>query len=121
MLNECRTALRITTTAYDGELCSLMDAGARDLEVAGVLLPGTVSFHLVTSTVGTVTTSYWQDDSNLKDALVMRAIFTYARMHFGSPDDYERLKESYNVQKVQLMHASGYTDFGEDPTEGGGS
>ena len=113
MLNECRQALRITTTAYDGELCSLMDAGARDLAIAGVKLPGTVSFQLVSSTVGTVTTSYWQDDSTLKDALVMRAIFTYTRMLFGSPDDYDRLRDGYDAQKGQLMHATGYTDFGE--------
>ena len=120
MLNECRKAMRITTEAYDGELCSLMDAGARDLRIAGVKLPGTVSFQLVTSTVGTVTTSYYQDDSTLTDALVMRAIFTYARMLFGSPDDFERLKESYGVQKVQLMHATGYTDYGEPEPEPNG-
>ena len=121
MLQECRQALRITTEAYDGELCLLMDAGAKDLEVAGVKLPGTVSFQLVSTTVGTVTTSYYQDDSTLKDALVMRAIFTYARMNFGSPDDFERVKESYDVQKTQLMHATGYTDYGEpEPEEGDG-
>ena len=115
MLTECRQALRITTEAYDGELCSLMDAGARDLTIAGVRLPGTVSFQLVTTTVGTQTTSYMQDDSTLTDALVMRAIFTYVRENFGSPSDWERLHESYNVQKVQLMHATGYTDYGEEP------
>jgi len=115
MLNECRQALRITTEAYDGDLCLLMDAGARDLTIAGVKIPGTVAFQLVTTTVGTATTSHYQDDSTLTDALVMRAIFTYTRMHFGSPEDYERLKEGYNVQKVQLMHATGYTDYGEEP------
>lgn len=115
MLNECRKALRITTEAYDGELCSLMDAGARDLAIAGVTLPGTVSFTLVSTTVGTSTVTYYQDDSTLADALVARAIFTYTRMHFGSPSDFDRLKESYNVQKEQLMHATGYTDYGEEP------
>ena len=44
MLSECKKALRITADVYDGELCSLMDAGARDLEIAGVELPGTVAF-----------------------------------------------------------------------------
>ena len=111
MLNECRKALRITTEAYDGELCSLMDAGARDLAIAGVTLPGTVSFTLVSTTVGTSTVTYYQDDSTLHDALVARAIFTYTRMHFGSPSDYDRLKESYNTQKVQLMHADSYTIY----------
>ena len=111
MLTECRQALRITTEAYDGELCSLMDAGARDLAIAGVVLPGTVAFQLVSSTAGQVTTTYWQDDSTLTDALCVRAILTYVRMHFGSPNDYERLRESYETQKVQLMHAQDYTDY----------
>ena len=104
MLNECRLALRITTNAYDGELCSLMDAAAHDLTIAGVTLPGTVAF--------AVTQSGITDSSTLTDALCMRAIFTYVRMHFGSPNDYERLKESYSNQKTQLMHATGYTDYG---------
>ena len=109
MLTECRQALRIKTEAYDGELCSLMDAGARDLKLAGVLLPGIVSFQLVNDENG----SHYEDNSDLQDALVMRAIFTYVRVHFGSPDDYERLQESYETQKTQLMHASEYTDYEE--------
>ena len=121
MLNECRQALRITTTAYDGELCSLMDAGAKDLTIAGVVLPGTVSFQLVSSG----NTSYYQDNSTLTDALVMRAIFTYTKMYFfEASSDNDRVKESYNIQKTQLMHATGYTDYGEpdpepEPDDGG--
>ena len=42
MLNEAKTALRITTAAYDGEIASLLMAGERDLETAGVIVPGTV-------------------------------------------------------------------------------
>ena len=110
MLKECRQALRITTDAYDGELCSLMKAAVRDLEIAGVIIPGTVPFTQTVTTAGTSTT----DGSTLKDPLVMRAVFTYVRMNFGSPDDFDRLRESYNVQKVQLMHADGYTYYGGD-------
>jgi len=107
MLRECKQALRITTDAYDGELCRLMEAGARDLEIAGVVLPGTVTF-TETQSSGTVT---WSDNSEMDDQLVVRAILTYVRMNFGSPSDYERLRESYNVQKVQLMHAAAYTSY----------
>jgi len=111
MLNECKQALRITATVYDGELCSLMDAGAKDLTIAGVVLPGTVAFQ--NTNQGIV------DSSTLTDALCMRAIFTYVRMNFGSPDDYERLQEAYHTQKVQLMHASDYTDYdGEAENDG---
>jgi len=106
MLSECKKALRITATAYDGELCSLMDAGAMDLAIAGIELPGTVDFQMTNQGI--------VDASTLTDALCMRAIFTYVRMHFGSPDDYDRLKEAYQTQKVQLMHATGYTDYGEE-------
>ena len=43
----------------------------------------------------------------------MRAVITYVRMMFGSPDDYERLREAYDTQKGQMQVASGYTDWGE--------
>ena len=114
MLKECRQALRITTDAYDGELCSLMQAAVRDLEIAGVVIPGIVSF---TSTVTTGGGDVYTDLSSVDDPLITRAIFTYVRLHFGTPPDYERLKESYNAQKVQLMHASDYTNY--DGCDGG--
>ena len=59
-----------------------------DLGIAGVVIPTTI------------------------DALVTRAIITYARMNFGSPDDYDRLKAAYDEQKAQLQMATGYTDWG---------
>lgn len=111
MLKECRLALQITDTEYDPELCMLMDAGARDLEIAGVVLPGTVSF--------AATNDGMQDASTLKDALVVRAILTYVRMNFESPADYDKLAASYSLQKEQLMHAAAYTDYGNG-CEGGG-
>jgi hypothetical protein len=114
MLKECKQALRITTDAYNGELCSLMEAAARDLEIAGVIIPGVVSFHEEEQTEEQNTVTVTVDDSSMDDPLVKRAIFTYVRMHFGSPADFDRLRESYNLQKVQLMHAEGYTDFGGD-------
>lgn len=112
MLSECKLAVRVTAAAYEPELCSLMDAAAKDLMIAGVVLPGTVSF--------AATEQGMQDNSTLTDALVQRAIFTYVRMHFGSPADYDRLAEAYDLQKCQLMHAADYTDFGEgeDDAEG---
>ena len=105
MLQECRLALQITDTDYDPELCLLMDAGARDLQIAGVVLPGTVSFE--------ATNNGMQDNSDLTDPLAMRAIFTYVRLNFESPADYDKLAQSYQLQKEQLMHATGYTDYGE--------
>ena len=104
MLNEAKKALRVTAAAYDTEIMSLLQAGARDLEIAGVIIPGRISWTVNSGTVN--------DNSTLKDPLVMRAVLTYARAHFGSPADYDRLVEAYETQKVQLMHASEYTTYG---------
>jgi hypothetical protein len=109
MLTEAKKALRVTATQFDSEIARLLEAGAKDLEIAGVVLPGTVSFTIDGDTV--------TDTSDLDDPLVMRAIFTYAAMMFGNPPNFDRLKESYDVQKVQLMHADGYTDY-EDGGDG---
>jgi len=107
MLKEAKKALRVTTDWYDTEIRELLIAGAKDLEIAGVRLPGKVV--LTVGTDDTVT-----DNSTLRDPLAMRAIFTYAAMRFGNPPNYDKLQAAYETQKVQLMHAKDYTDYGED-------
>lgn len=87
MLNKVKVALRITTDAFDSELRDLIDAAELDLGIAGVIVP--VNF----------------------DALVKKAIVTYCKMSFGLPEDYDRLKRSYDEQKAQLSTATGYTDW----------
>ena len=104
MLSETKAALRISTDAYDQEIAALLMAAERDLEIAGVVINGTVR---ITFDGGTA-----DDRSDIKDPLVRMAMITYVRMHFGSPDDYDRLANSYELQKVQLMHAEPYTDYG---------
>ena len=78
-----------------------------DLEIAGVTVPGYISYTV--STAGAVT-----DTSEMKDPLVMRALITYAAMRFGNPPNYDRLLAAYENQKVQLMHAARYTEYGGD-------
>lgn len=87
LLAPVRMALRVSTTAFDSEIESLIDAAKLDLGVAGVVLP------------------------EYTDALVKTAVITYCRMHFGQPDDYDRLKRSYDEQKAQLATCTGYTDW----------
>jgi len=87
MLEQVKLALRITTTAYDSELTYLIDAAKLDLGIAGVVLPESL------------------------DALVQKAVITYCKMSFGLPEDYDRLKRSYDEQKAQLSTATGYTDW----------
>ena len=110
MLKEAKKALRITVDHFDSEIASLLMAGANDLAIAGVQLPGTVTFTVGTNDAVT-------DESTLTDPLAMRAVITYAAMRFGNPPNYDKLLDAYDTQKVQLMHATGYTDYGEEPEE----
>jgi hypothetical protein len=34
-------------------------------------------------------------------------------MNFGNPDNYDKLKSSYDEQKAQLSMTEGYTDWGD--------
>lgn len=85
MLDKVKLALRITTDAFDSEITDLISAACADLGVVGV-----------------------EAESTTTDALLTRAIITYCRLHFGSPDDYDRLRDSYAEQKAQLITCTGY-------------
>nr|DAE86916.1 MAG TPA: head to tail adaptor [Caudoviricetes sp.] len=89
MLEKVKLALRITTDAFDGEIQDLIDAALADLGIAGVT---------------TITET---------DPLIVRAVTTFCRVNFGQPDDYDKLKYSYDEQKAQLQVATGYTNWGE--------
>lgn len=87
MIDKVKMGLRITTTVYDNEILDLIEAAKQDLGIAGVIVPASI------------------------DEIVTRAIITYCKMSFGLPEDYDRLKESYDEQKAQLSNATNYTDW----------
>ena len=89
LLNDVKTALRVTTNAYDNELTDLIESAKLDLGIAGVVIP------------------------NPMPPVVSTAIKTYCKINFGTPNpsNYEYLKKSYDEQKAQMGMSSGYTDF----------
>lgn len=93
MLEQVKRALRITSGVFDDELKGLIEAGLDDLTIAGV-----------------------DARENQDKPLVARAVITYCKVHFGEPDQYDRLKAAYDEQKAQLMTAYGYA-HGEDTDE----
>jgi len=91
MLAKVKMALRIKTDALDAELNALINSALLDLGVAGIISD-------VLTTTGA-------------DAIVTQAVITYCKMNFGLPEDYDRLKRSYDEQKAQLATCSGYTHW----------
>lgn len=87
MIERVKLALRITTYAFDQEIADLIDAALRDLGIAGVT------------------------NDDIADPLIIRAVVTYCKCNFGQPDDYDRLKASYDEQKAQMSMATGYTTW----------
>ena len=89
VLDKVKMALRISTNAYNEELTDLIQAAKLDMGIAGVEVPANI------------------------DEIVQQAIITYCKMSFGLPEDFDRLKASYDEQKAQLSNATGYTVWEE--------
>ena len=89
LIYSAKMAARITTDFYDVEVERLLNAAMLDLGVAGVVIPSEL------------------------DDLVSQAAITYFLMNFGQPDNYDRLKASYDEQKAQLSTKTGYTRWTE--------
>lgn len=96
MLDAVKKACRVTAAAYDDELTDLIAAAKADLTLAGVA----------------------QGRANDEtDPLIRRAVKTFCRMNFGAPENYDKLKASYDEQKAQLQGAQDYTDGGDGDGE----
>lgn len=89
LIYSAKMAGRITTDFYDVEVERLLNAAMLDLGVAGVVIPPEL------------------------DDLVRQAAITYFLMNFGAPENYDRLKASYDEQKAQLSTKTGYTQWTE--------
>lgn len=87
LVDAAKMAARIKTDAFDSQVVMLLDSAMLDLGVAGVEVPEEM------------------------DALVSQACITYFLIHFGEPDQYDRLKKSYDEQKAQLSMCTGYTTW----------
>ena len=93
MLEKVKLALRITTDDFDTELTDMINACLADLGIAGVT------------------------ETDTTNALLIRAICTYCKYHFGDINGVEmleRLKSSYDEQKAQMQMATGYTNWRKD-------
>ena len=97
LLQDVKTACRVTSVTYNDELTDLIQAALCDLGIVDIDASKLVSVD--------------------PDPLIKRAILTYCKMNFGyatlTGDQYDRLKASYDEQKSQLLMSSSYTDWGD--------
>jgi len=88
-IEKVKFALRIVSDDFNDQIKQLIEAALLDLETAGVT------------------------NNDLTNALVLQAVTTYCRLHFGEPDEFDRLKQSYDEQKAQMSMRTGFTQWTE--------
>ncbi len=84
ILPKIKLSLRIVNEVFDEEITNLIEAAIVDLGIAGV------------------------PNADLTKPIILQAVTTYVKLNFGSPEEYERLKRSYDEQKAQLGMSSAY-------------
>ena len=94
LLIDAKLKLRLHTNAFDNEITDLIEACAADLLHRNAIQQSQLAALPI-------------------DPLIKRAIMTYVRAYFGTPEDPERLKADYDEQKATLMMTTGYTTWEE--------
>lgn len=87
MLEDVKTALRISGNDLDGEILDLIEAAKADLILSGV----------------------HESKAEDTDPLIKRAITVYCKAHFGYDDMGERFAQSYESLKCHLALSTEYT------------
>lgn len=93
LLDKVKMACRVTTATFDNELTDLIHAALGDMGLTDI------SSEVLIDTD--------------PDPLIQKAICTYCACNFGNPENYDRLKASYDEQKAQLLMSSAYTNWGD--------
>jgi hypothetical protein len=91
ILQEVKKALRIAqTNAFDDEVTNLINACLLDLQMVGIVN------HVDTTSLNPYT---------------LDVVKIYCKMNFGDvpPEEYDRLKASYDEKKAQLQMSTGFT------------
>lgn len=89
LIDDVKSALRISNNSFDGELTILISAAASDLILAGV-----------TSAKA----------NSLTDPLIQRAVIVYCKANFGLDNpDAEKYQKSFDSLKMHLTLTDEYT------------
>lgn len=92
LLTDAKLRLRLHTDAFNDEIKDLIEAAASDLVNRQAIQSEQIAALPI-------------------DPLIKRAILTYVRAFFGTPENPELLKADYDEQKATLMSTTGYTTW----------
>lgn len=89
LLDDVKTALRVSGTALDTEIQDLIDAAKADLQLSGVHADKIID----------------------PDPLIKRAVIVYCKAHFGWDNpEADRFAKSYDMLKQHLTLSTEYTE-----------
>jgi hypothetical protein len=110
MLKEAKLAMQVSGSDYDAEIASLLMSAANDLQMAGIVFEGTVTFTVSQSTGEIV------DGCTVTNELIKRALITYAQAHANWQPEARaaRFRESYEGMKRSMRSATGFTQWGDE-------
>ena len=114
MLEDVKTALRISNNAYDAEIEDLIEAAKMDLKLSGVNIDKTV-----TETYTPEPTKENPEpepvEIQVMDPLIKRAIIVYVKANFGwNNPDAEKLQQSFRMLETHLALSQEYAEVTED-------
>ena len=92
LVADAKLRLRLHINSFDSEIGDLVEGAAADLMKRNAIQEEQLAALPI-------------------DPLIKRAIMTYVRAYFGTPEDAERLKSDYDEQKATLMTTSGFTNW----------
>ena len=110
MLEDVKTVLRISNSAYDTEIEDLIEAAKLDLKLSGVNIDKTV-----TETYTPEPTEEIPEPDPVEiqviDPLIKRAVSLYAKAHFGLDNaDSEKYMAAFTSLKTHLTLSAEYTE-----------
>lgn len=109
LLDKVKVACRVTSDVFDDELTDMIDAGLADMGITDI---NPILLQLNDE----------DDQENTLYPLIQRAVITYCKMNFGFANmpeyQYDRMKDSYDEQKKQLLMSSDYNRWGVPPIPG---
>ena len=91
MLDQVKLALRVTSTAFNSEIQTLIDAAIAEMHGLGI-----------TAAV---------EDTD--DAQIVLAVIAYCKWQFGGAPDADTWAVIYHEKVAQLQNMTGYTDWGD--------